>query len=82
MGSIRQQEVFRSGHTYQRLLSKHTAGEGRNGRRPSNETEVLYRALDGYLELELWGRDKARAGSVLPQFYTPGGELDGNSRCF
>jgi len=68
-------EVFRSGHTYQVLISRHTVGEVRNGRRPSIQTEVLFKGLDGYLDLELWGRDKARAGSVLPQFYRPGGEL-------
>lgn len=68
-------EVFRSGHTYQVLISRHSVGEVRNGRRPSIETAVLFKGLDGYLNLELWGRDKARAGSVLPQFYTPGGEL-------
>jgi len=68
-------EVFRTGHTYQVLISKHSVGEVRNGRRPSIETEVLFKGLDGYLELELWGRDKARAGELLPQFYTPGGEL-------
>ena len=68
-------EVFRTGHTYQVLLSKHAVGEIRNGRRPSIETEVLFKGLDGYLNLELWGRDRARAGSALPQFYTPGGEL-------
>ena len=68
-------EVFRSGRTYQVLISRHAVGEVRNGRRPSIETEVLFKGLEGYLNLELWGRDKARAGSVLPQFYTPGGEL-------
>lgn len=68
-------EVFRSGHTYQVLISKHSAGDVRNGRRPSIETEMLFKGLDGYLDIELWGRDKARAGELLPQFYTPGGEL-------
>jgi hypothetical protein len=67
-------EVFRSGRTYQALISKHSVGEAKNGRRPSIETEVLFKALDGYLDLELWGRDKPRSGSVLPQFFTPGGE--------
>ena len=67
-------EVFRSGHTYQALISKHSPGQVSNGGRPSIDTKVLFKGLDGYLDLELWGRDKARAGSVLPQFYTPGGE--------
>ena len=67
-------EVFRSGHTYQVLISKHSPRQVRNGGRPSIDTKVLFKGLDGYMDLELWGRDKARAGSVLPQFYTPGGE--------
>ena len=67
-------EVFRSGHTYQVLISKHSPRQVRNGERPSIETKMLFKGLDGYMDLELWGRDKARAGSVLPQFYTPGGE--------
>jgi len=68
-------EVFRSGRTYQALISKHSVGEAENGRRPGIETFVLFKGLDGYLALELWGRDKARAGSVLPRFFTPGGEV-------
>ena len=68
-------EVFRSGHTYQVLISKHSPGQVRNGERPGIKSQVLFKGLDGYLDLELWGRDKARTGSVLPQFYSPGGEL-------
>lgn len=68
-------EVFRSGHTYQVLISKHSAGPVRNGERPGIKSEVLFKGLDGYLALDLWGRDKARTGSLLPQFYSPGGEL-------
>ena len=68
-------EVFRSGRTYQVLVSRHRVGEVKDGRRPNIETEVLFKGLDGYLDLELWGRDKARAGSVLPQFFTTGGEV-------
>ena len=75
-------EVFRSGHTYQVLISRHSVGEVRNGRRPSIETEVLFKGLDGYVNLELWGRDKAHAGSVPPQFYSPGGELMGIPAAF
>ncbi len=68
-------EVFRSGHTYQVLISRHYAGKAPNGRRPGLETEVIFRSLEGHLEAELWGREKSQAGSLLPRFYTAGGEL-------
>jgi hypothetical protein len=34
----------------------------------------LFRGVHGYLELELWGKDKEHAGSVAPAFYSRGGE--------
>jgi len=68
-------EAFRSGHTYQVFISRHYAGKVTNGRRPGLETEVIFRALEGHLEAELWGREKTQAGSLLPQFFTAGGEL-------
>ena len=55
-------EVFRSGHTYQALISKHSPRQVRNGERPGIKSQVLFNGLDGYLDLELWGRDKARTG--------------------
>ena len=68
-------EVFRSGHSYQALISRHYPGKALNGRRPGLETEVIFRALEGHLEAEPWGREKTQAGSLRPQFYTAGGEL-------
>ena len=34
----------------------------------------IFRGANGYLGLELWGKDKALAGTVLPQFFTRAGE--------
>jgi hypothetical protein len=67
-------EMFRSGRSYQLLISEHRAGNPHNGRERSLETTVLFDGADGYLDLELWKRDRALAGAVLPQFYSRGGE--------
>jgi hypothetical protein len=67
-------EMFRSGRTYRLLISEHRPTSGQNGRERSLETRVLFDGSDGYLDLELWKRDRALAGTVLPQFYSRGGE--------
>jgi len=67
-------EVFRIGHTYQVLVTKHSAALAENGQKPSLRTVVIFRGTDGYLNQDLWGRGKTHAGSLLPEFYTPGGE--------
>ena len=67
-------EMFRSGRSYRLLISEHRAGNPHNGKERSLETQVLFDGADGYLDLELWKRDRALAGTVLPQFYSRGGE--------
>ncbi len=67
-------EVFRAGRTYQLLITEHHPREVEKGRRPGLESRVLFRGADGFLDLELWKADRKRAGSVLPQFFTRGGE--------
>ena len=67
-------EMFRSGRTYRLLISEHRVGNAHNGRERSLETRVLFDGADGYLDLELWKRDRALAGAVVPQFYSRGGE--------
>jgi len=67
-------EVFRAGRTYQLLITEHQPGAVEQGRRPRLESRVLFRGADGFLDLELWKADRKRAGSVLPQFFTRGGE--------
>ena len=67
-------EMFRTGRTYQLLITKHQPGAVENGRRPRLESSVLFRGEDGFLDLELWKADRKLAGSVLPQFFTRGGE--------
>ncbi len=67
-------EMLRTGRTYELLITSHRIGETENGRRPPLESQVLFRGVHGYLELELWGKDKESAGSVVPDFYSRGGE--------
>jgi len=67
-------EMLRTGRTYELLITGYRIGEAENGRRPPLESHVLFRGVHGYLDLELWGKDKERAGSVVPAFYSRGGE--------
>jgi len=67
-------EMLRTGRTYELLITDYRIGEAENGRRPPLESQVLFRGVHGYLELELWGKDKESAGAVLPNFYSRGGE--------
>jgi len=67
-------EMLRTGRTYELLITSYRIGKAENGRRPPLESQVLFRGVHGYLELELWGKDKESAGSVLPVFYSRGGE--------
>src|SRR5207245_4081234 len=55
-------------------ITRYRIGAAENGRRPRLESQSLFRGVHGYLELELWGKDKERAGSVVPAFYSRGGE--------
>src|SRR5947199_931915 len=68
-------EMLRTGHTYELLITRYRIGATENGRRPRLESQGLFRGVHGYLELELWGKDKERAGSVAPAFYSRGGEV-------
>jgi hypothetical protein len=67
-------EMFRTGRTYQLLITKHQPGAMNDGRRPPLKNAVLFRGENGFLDLELWKADRKLAGSVLPQFFTRGGE--------
>jgi hypothetical protein len=67
-------EMLRTGRTYELLITSYRIGESENGRRPPLESQTLFRGVHGYLELELWGKDKESAGSVIPAFFSRGGE--------
>ena len=67
-------EMFRRGHTYDLLITRHAPGIAENGRRPPLESKVLFRALEGYLGLDLAKEDRKQRGSVIPTFYSRAGE--------
>lgn len=66
-------EMFRAGRTCELLITKHWPGEAKGGRRPPLESKVLFRGVNGCLEVELSGKRRAAAG--LPIFYSRAGEL-------
>ena len=67
-------EMLRKGRTYELLITRHWPGEVSDGKRPPLETRVLFRGIHGRLELDLSGKNKSRAGAVLPTFYSLAGE--------
>lgn len=67
-------EIFRAGRSYRLLITRHHPKVVANGRRPPLESIVLFHGVEGYLDLELWGVDRSKAGSVLPCFYSRSGE--------
>jgi hypothetical protein len=67
-------EMLRKGRTYELLITQHQPSETRDSKRPPLETKVLFRGIHGRLELDLSGKDKSQAGSVLPTFYSLAGE--------
>src|SRR5467141_5315687 len=53
-------ELFRAGRTCQLLITKHEPGKVENGRRPPLENRVLFRGVNGLVDLDL-----SRPGSDL-----------------
>jgi hypothetical protein len=75
-------ELLRKASTYELLITRHRPGHVSNGTRPLLETKILFRGVHGRLELDLSAKDKARASTVLPTFYSRGGEGVGIPRRF
>ncbi len=67
-------DMLRKGQTYELLISRHRPGVADPGRRPSLETQVLFRGIHGRLELDLVRKEKAQAGTAIPVFYSLSGE--------
>lgn len=72
--SLARVEIFRRGHTYDLLITHHGPGTTADGKRPTLESKVLFRAHDGYLGLNLVKEQKTQRGSVMPTFHSRGGE--------
>lgn len=67
-------EMLRKASTYELLITQHRPGQVSNGMRPRLESKILFRGVHGRLELDLSGKDKARAGTVLPTFCSRAGD--------
>lgn len=71
-------ELFRTGRTCQLLITKHEPGTVEHGRRPLLENRVLFRGVNGIVDLELSGAGADLAGqSVMPEFWSRAGEMLG-----
>jgi len=67
-------DMLRKGRTYELLITHHSLAATQDGPRPQLETTILFRGIHGRVELDLCGKDKAQAGSVVPTFYSLAGE--------
>ena len=67
-------EMLRIARTYELCITRHKPVAVEARQRPKLEAEEVFRAKQGYLALELWGRDKELTGCVRPQFFTRSGE--------
>jgi hypothetical protein len=67
-------EMLRKGRTYELLITQHRTGATNDGKRPPLETRLLFRGIHGRLDLDLSEKDKDKAGTVLPTFYSRAGE--------
>ncbi len=71
-------ELFRAGRTCQLLITKHQPGAAEHGKRPPLENKVLFRGVNGLVDLEPLRTGSDLAGrSVVPEFWSRGGELLG-----
>src|SRR6266478_3137046 len=71
-------ELFRAGRTCQLLITKHEPGKAENGRRPPLENSVLFRGVNGLVDLDLLRLGSDLAGrSVTPEFWSRAGEMLG-----
>ena len=67
-------EMLRKGRTYELLITQHRPALTNDGKRPPLETRLLFRGIHGRLDLDLSEKDKDKAGTVLPTFYSRAGE--------
>jgi hypothetical protein len=75
-------EMLRKRRTYDLLITQHRPGLTNDGKRPPLETTLLFRGIHGRLDLELSEKDKDKAGTVLPTFYSRAGEEVGIPKRF
>jgi hypothetical protein len=69
-------ELFRACRTCQLLITKHEPAKAENGRRPPLENRILFRGVNGLVDLELLRAGADLAGrSVMPEFWSRAGEV-------
>ena len=67
-------EVFRAGRSWQLLITSHQPAVVENGRRPTLESSVLFRGVDGFLDAEIPDKGGEIGTSALPRFWSRAGE--------
>jgi hypothetical protein len=68
-------DLFRAARTCQLLITKHKPGTNESGRRPLLRSTLVFHGVDGFLDVDLWGKHRDLAGSLLPRFWSRGGEV-------
>lgn len=63
-------ELFRVGRTCQLLITRHEPAPTQDGKRPALENTMLFRGVNGCLDLDLVTREE----STLPRFWSRAGE--------
>jgi hypothetical protein len=67
-------ELLRTGRTCQLLITRHQPGKTENGRRPPLENTLLFRGVNGLLEVEAFSDKSDLVAPVVPQFWSRAGE--------
>jgi hypothetical protein len=67
-------QMFRTGTTYELLITSHALVPVEDQARPRLRNAILFNGRHGTLEMELWGKDRHLQGIVAPVFYTRSGE--------
>jgi len=67
-------EMFRCGQTYDVLISRIAPGRESNGKRPALQSTTIFRAVEGYLPVDLAKRRRDQKESEMPRFYSRAGE--------
>jgi hypothetical protein len=67
-------EILRIARTYELCITRHRPVTVETRPRPTLEAVEVFRGVQGYLALEIWGKDKDLRGCVRPQFFTRSGE--------
>ena len=67
-------EMFRIKTTYEALVVRYSLRTVEGRTRPRIHAELVFRGRDGHLPLDLTGKDKALAGTIVPEFFDRAGE--------